>query len=574
MKAAIHAVISTGSDEFFLGDRRNGASKVQLRPSEKAIREEIVPALKDALERERANDIVTGALIALAKIGDVRSEAGASELEPLIAKFLSDGNQEISETAAVALGILGDDSSVPILSDLALDLPKGRARVGNKEVGYRTRAFATYGLGLVGKRTRDNAVRQDVASILIDLLGRPDASTRDVKVAALVALGLVQLDVDVSEGPSNKQRFASSRQTEILFVEKFFEDGHNHFLVRAHAPTALARLLEGAPPDLKAGVARLLLAPLAKHSEERVEIQQACALALGQVGDADKDAVDCEIRDTLLRVAEEGRDVQSRSFALISLGQIGASPGTGEDSDKGAKACRDELLTVLTRGNANARPWAGIAIGVMERGLQDGDAPASSTAQQAVRSALSDAGAPSPMGAFAIACGIARDRDAKSVLLAKLKTAPGDEARGSIAVALGLIEARDAVADIEEILKESKYKPDLLKQAAIGLGLLGDRDLVPDLVRMLEAAKGYSSQAAIASALGFIGDTRSIDPLVKMLRRKDITDSARGFAAVALGIVADKDPLPWNSRISANIDYRANTTTLTSPESTGILDIL
>ena len=100
------------------------------------------------------------------------------------------------------------------------------------------------------------------------------------------------------------------------------------------------------------------------------------------------------------------------------------------------------------------------------------------------------------------------------------------------------------------------------------------RDLVPDLVRMLEAAHGYSSQAAIASALGFIGDTRSIDPLVKMLRRKDITDSARGFAAVALGIVADKDPLPWNSRISANIDYRANTTTLTSPESTGILDIL
>jgi len=75
-------------------------------------------------------------------------------------------------------------------------------------------------------------------------------------------------------------------------------------------------------------------------------------------------------------------------------------------------------------------------------------------------------------------------------------------------------------------------------------------------------------------ALGFIGDSRSIDPLVSMLEDKSLTDSARGFAAVALGIVADKEPLPWNSKISVDINYRANTTSLTSPEGTGILDIL
>jgi hypothetical protein len=42
-------------------------------------------------------------------------------------------------------------------------------------------------------------VRQDVASVLIDLLGSPRPSTRDVKVAALIALGLVPIDVDRSE---------------------------------------------------------------------------------------------------------------------------------------------------------------------------------------------------------------------------------------------------------------------------------------------------------------------------------------------------------------------------------------
>ena len=87
-------------------------------------------------------------------------------------------------------------------------------------------------------------------------------------------------------------------------------------------------------------------------------------------------------------------------------------------------------------------------------------------------------------------------------------------------------------------------------------------------------AKTLSTQAAIASALGFIGDARSIDPLVEMLASTDVTPKARAFAGVALGIVADKETLPWNSKISVDINYRANTTSLTSPEGTGILDIL
>ena len=91
---------------------------------------------------------------------------------------------------------------------------------------------------------------------------------------------------------------------------------------------------------------------------------------------------------------------------------------------------------------------------------------------------------------------------------------------------------------------------------------------------MLENAKGLSSQAALASALGAIGDSRSIEPLIEMLADKQKTDTARGFAAVALGIVCDKESLPWNSKISCGINYRANTTTLAGEGGTGILDIL
>jgi HEAT repeat protein len=106
------------------------------------------------------------------------------------------------------------------------------------------------------------------------------------------------------------------------------------------------------------------------------------------------------------------------------------------------------------------------------------------------------------------------------------------------------------------------------------LGLLGDKALVTTLISMLGEAKTLTTQAAIASALGFIGDNRSVDPLVVMLHDPSLTGAARGFAAVALGIVADKEPLPWNAKFSVDINYRANTTTLTGESGTGLLDIL
>ena len=84
-----------------------------------------------------------------------------------------------------------------------------------------------------------------------------------------------------------------------------------------------------------------------------------------------------------------------------------------------------------------------------------------------------------------------------------------------------------------------------------------------------------AGSAVASAALGMIGDQRSIDPLVEMLENEDITERAPGFAAVALGIVADKELLPWNSKIALDLNYRAATPTLTNQTSgTGILDIL
>ena len=97
---------------------------------------------------------------------------------------------------------------------------------------------------------------------------------------------------------------------------------------------------------------------------------------------------------------------------------------------------------------------------------------------------------------------------------------------------------------------------------------------MPELIEMLQRASSLSAQASIAYGLGAIGDARSIDPLIEMLGDSEVTPRARAFAAVALGIVSDKELWPWNAKLSIGVNYRANTTTLTDGRGAGILEIL
>jgi HEAT repeat protein len=577
LKFAVQAGLSTDGEDYFLAPGAQRRVKTPWRPSEEAIRGKVVPALKTALEKERANDIVTGAMIALAKIGDARNEAGESEFEGILSRFLSDPNQEIHETAAFAIGILGNDSGAKLLTALLQNDPHGRVFVGNKDVDYRTRAFAAYGLGLIGSTTASKTMRQEIAAVLSQTVLSAETAQRDVRVAALTGLGLVPIDVDVSEAPDARTSPSSSRQGEIQFVLKYFLDNTRPALIRAHAPTALARLLIGAPAHMRETCARAMLTALGEQEKESNEIQQSCVLALGQIATSEKTKLDIEIRETLKRIADSGKDQQSKCFALIALGQIGGRCTSAESCDEGMRDVRTFLLTTVTKGKTTSRPWAAMAVGVMEHALLDnpGGAMPSAAAKEVLREAFKACGDPEQIGALAIAEGIARDVEAQGMLREKLHTIGGDDARGYIALGLGLMGAHDSLKDIQTIVRDAKYKSGLMKQAAIALGLLGDKDLVPELTTMLADSKALASQASIASALGFIGDSRSIDPLSEMLKNSQLTQSARGFAAAALGIVSDRSMLPCISKISANINYRANTATLTdSSQGTGILDIL
>jgi HEAT repeat protein len=580
LKAKIHAgTTQTGSDTWFLGQGQRDAAKDNMRPSEEQIRQKVVPALLRALETESNNDILTGCMIALAKIGDEKDESAVSKFEQAILPHLKSKVQEISETAAVALGILANDESFLTLNSLVHDDADGRNHVGSGEVSWRTRSFAAYGMALLGARTAEEEIRSKIVENLINVLETEQSPNRDIKVACLVSLGLVPLEqIHPSTPPAEGELPApqTCRIGQIEYLIRYFENAKdNHYLVRAHVPAALARLLKNLPVEdheaYKTRIAKMLVEGFDKRSKEERLVMQSCVLALGQIGDNDADEIDAEIRTALIDATKDQVDQQARRYSLIALAQVGGRRGAGGAPSK------DEVVKHLTGTLAKGKQleaWAGIAIGVHGWALIDQDQPVPQDESAALRIKLEDEKSPTELGAFAIAVGMLKDLESREILLDRLKETSNEEARGYITVGLGLMNAREAIEPIQEIVKESKYKAALLQQAAIALGLLGDKDLVPDLIIMLKDAKALATQAALASALGTIGDQRSIDPLVAMLENKDLTDSARGFAAVALGIVADKEPLPWNSKISVDLNYLATTSTLNDGEGTGILNIL
>jgi len=225
-------------------------------------------------------------------------------------------------------------------------------------------------------------------------------------------------------------------------------------------------------------------------------------------------------------------------------------------------------LMELTKGRKVLdRPWAALALGIMNfhRFSEDNNASVDMLVGDRIYKQLKEVKAPEARSAFAIALGLCRYTEASSELMDILiKHRHQDEFAGYICIGLALMDEQKAREDIHDIVLWSVRRPDLLKQAAVSLGKLGDRTAAQTLITMLEGREAnLAKMSAISSALGFIGDRRTIRPLKSMLFNDTLTPLSRAFAAVALGGVADKESLPWNSKISRNINYRAAVGTLT-----------
>jgi len=541
LKSRIHGPsVVTGSDDFFLGRVDRKDVKDTLKPSEQQIRGEIVPMLLETLKKENKREILDSSLIALAKIG------GDDAFIDAIAPFLKDGNQTLVETAAVALGILARPKAFPMLKDLVLDSPKGREYVGRNEVPYRVRAFATYGLGLLANAERETA--KEVGTTLRNLLADDRSSWKDVRVAAAISLGLF-------DDPENQS---------LPALEKYFENPENDSLVRAHTPVSIAKILnkkDNPQQEVERFVERFRKSLEARKEDDRV--RESCVVALGLLTNSTSGHYGAVLA-SLANQIQDGRE-QARNFSAIALAEAG-----------GADAVT-LLRRSLARGKSTFQPWAGLALGVLCHRARAGNQPIPDREGilEDLKRAMVSEGSPEYSACYALALGLAGDVSARETIVKKMERVSEEDSRGYYCLALGLLGASESRELLHQEVKNAIRKPNLLKQAAIGLGLLSDRNAVPELLKILREEKTLAVQAAVATALGFIGDSRSIPDLVAMMKDTSLTDFARGFAAVALGIIADKEELPWNSKIAVSVNYRAFVRTLVGAGlSPGILDIL
>lgn len=582
LKAAVHgepigpgATPRTPGNGFGLGRGERIDDSQALRPAAIVVRDRIVPALRRALHADPSVDMRSACLLGLAKIGE---DPEGESLSELLESYLDDSVQEVAESAALALGLCGRERALFLLADLLDDRESARKLVGEETVPMRTRAFAAYALGLGAARSRREDVRRFAVSRLSAALSRERFAARDVPIAIVQALGLVPLELGGDPAADAGTSPSASLAGQVQHLIAILDDEHGDALTRSHVPGSLGTLLEDAEGQaggaaLKELAARALLRRLEPLANETAEARQGAIIGLQGLGDGDADGLDREIAHALERAAREFEPL-SRGLAQIALGDSSARSGTGSDPERGAREARAFLLERLSQGTTLSRPWAAFALALGERRrLREGWNPTAEVGA-ALRAALDGARSPEERAAMALALGLIEDGQARAKVLELYLAPASDDVRGTFAVALGLLRARESVEALADTVRQSRFRPGLLRDAAVGLALVGDKAAVPLLTAELSAAGSLASQAALCAALGTVGDARSVEILVTFLESPAPSARARAFAAAALGNVADPSPLPFTSPIARRVLWRSAPETLIDPAGArGLLDL-
>jgi len=507
------------------GDREN--RRDAQRPTQHAVVKAVLPALLASIDRrDEHQDVQGGAIIAAAKLG-------TGKLIPLFEDVIwnrrknargerIDFGPQARESAVLALGIL------PNLDDAALAQARRilLAVVADDSLRTRERTWAAVALGL----RRD---REAVAPLLELLpLRYPDDNVPAGIVAGLGLIGDARARPDLEE----------------IFVEGRFRGRDVNARVRPFAGYALGKL--GDPAALPA-----LLKVLGSRRSGAL-ITRSAALATGALVEHASADAKAEAANALLKVLRGSRgDATTRNFALIALGRAGTQPALLA------------LLDEAENGPYSSRPFAALGLGThifyADRDAKDGSgAPVDAALRKKIVERLARVSDrlkdTETRAAFLLARGLVKDTDARDELIDVASRRGDATLRGFACVALGLLgEPREDVKEALRTALAERVSPDLRRDAATGLGLLRDAETVPYLLSELGTATSFAVQAQIVSAIGTIGDQRALAPLVTLLEDGKQSANVRALAAVGLGLIGDRQPLPALARVSRDYNYRA-----------------
>lgn len=547
-----------GADEFSLAHRGLSHEDVFVT---------VLPEILRTLEDEDDWRMVRQAMLAAARIGDDPRSEDEAAIASAIIPFLSEGRTALSEAAVTALGLLANQASVVALAGLALDDEEGRKLVDRHRVPVRTRAIASYCLGLAGARAERPETRRFAEYTLAHVLRGDGQEYPDVQVACVLGLGL-----QTEPWPADEAAVEAAEDL-IEDLITLFEARKAPRMLRTFVPTALARLASSASPESRTRVIELLIQGTKTHTKWKSPTCRSAIAALGVLVDADEDAVDVKGRKALERVAK-GRDAIGRSFALVSLARAAARPGDGKgDAVAGTEPTIRFLMQQLTRGRHLQKPWAGVALGILgfEMRAQGREVPRKT--RDALLFALGDTRAPGESVAYSIGAGLIGDARASERIQENMERIHDPELRSRAAVALGMVGDTESVKALSAMMDESFHEPVLMEEAALARALSGDNSLVSELLSRLDDADCGVSTQGVTRALGRVGDRRALAPLLAILHDEDISNDRKAYVVEALGFLADKDSDPWAMDLAPGLNYVDAPPTLTHAAGFGILDV-
>ncbi len=490
------------------------------RPTHDDIMLKIVPNLLGLIGSEDDGNILDSSILALAR--SVPADAETKVFEAALS-LLAHNELSVQTSATISLGVLGTKAGVDVLTALMMDTSVGRRAVGGGEVPRVVRAFGALGLGFIDHpRSVQSLVR------VIETL--PD-SERDTKVCAIVALGLMENEL--------------IHQAVPVLIEQL-ENRRLDTYIKSFIPTTLAKMAGG---TLREAVVPLLDAFKKRSTDDAV--RQSVAIGLGRLATM----ADTDVVDALSDYATRGRDVQTRHFAFISLGKIGARD-TSPDERRGAHAALVRLLgkeTLKPSEKSNA-PWAAIASALYARGEAHSDRR--NDIADRLWGAYGDTRNASHRAACVIALALMGANEHAPTLYGDFLDSKDNDFRGYAAVALGLMGFDNAKPVFRGMIQSKSVPPTVRLQLATSLGLLGDQGAIDLLVSTLETTKTLGVSSAVAKAMGLIGNASALPPLLAVANDGRKPSLARAFAAVGLGLVAERGELPFNARLSEDNNYR------------------
>jgi HEAT repeat protein len=422
---------------------------------------------------------------------------GAPEaIGPLTAR-LSDNDPDIQEDALLALGLTGHkDALKPLMDTLGGTDPNRKA-------------FAALGLGLLGFRESVPVLSGEFAAMT------RSPKTKEVAACIAVAMGMLGDESAVKNlGQSLKSRVEPE--------------------VKMHVCQALGRI---------GGADAFSWLQRAFNVREKA-VGAAAALAMSNFPDA-------QAVSFLLKNGLKSSDKMTKLYSIVSLGRIGRAL---LPDDKLRKAMIKDLKETAESPMKDkyTAMYATLGLAIM------GDKSANDFFLEHLAEDNRAKWSKETHSAMAMALGLLEDkrsiRDLREIVV---RGRVEDDYRGYAALALGIMGDVASKDTILRTMEDEKKKRDLLRSGCWAVGLLGEKKDIPSLIGFLEidGADKHEVRGAAAIAIGLIGDSSAVAPLLKIVR-DDTSPQNRAFAIAALGCLIDKDPVPRIPQIFMNTHFR------------------